>query len=477
MNITAPTDALRLFAFHLAGEMLSEEQAGDLFLTTEETENTFVAHVEFGNTHLTDSAEKAIHRTARRTENVACGKVLYRLFRALSDASLPYGTLVGVRPVKIALFYLSRGADAESVRRILTDEYLMQEKHAKLLVDLAVLEQASERALCKTDAMLYLSIPFCPSRCRYCSFVSHSAPSQLSLIPDYLLRMKEELLETAALFHETGKTLRAVYLGGGTPGLLTANQLTELFTDIKREFPLADKVEYTAELGRPDTITREKCEALADLGIGRICINPQTLSDFVLAENSRHHTAEDFYRAYAIAKDAKIPTVNTDLIAGLSGDTPTVFSQTVASILALAPENLTIHALCKKRASSEENMPENDSEHLWFDAMQNAQENCINAGYHPNYLYRQKNTIANLENLGFAKNGQDCLYNIAMMEDLCDVFAVGAGAMTKLKKTTEDGYQMIRLPAYKYPAEFLSDPEKGRKNRQDAKKLCTENYV
>ncbi len=474
MNITAPTEALRLFAFHLANEMLSRDCSGELQLTTEETAKSFLAHARFGEFELSDSAQKATHFLNHRTENVACGKVLYRLFRTLSDVTLPYGTLVGVRPVKIALFYLSRGVDAQAVRQILVNEYLMQEKHADLLTELASLEQECERSLLQTDAMLYLSIPFCPSRCRYCSFISHSAPSQLSLIPEYLHRMKEELFETAKLFSETGKTLRAVYLGGGTPGLLSAEQLTDLFALIQREFPLAKDVEYTAELGRPDTITREKCEALSSLGVGRICINPQTLSDTVLTENSRHHTAEDFYRAFALAKEAKIPTVNTDLIAGLSGDTPEGFSETLTKILALSPENLTIHALCKKRASSEENLPEDDREHLWFEAMQKAQNSCIKAGFHPYYLYRQKNTIANLENLGLAKKGHDCLYNIAMMEDLCDVFAVGAGAMTKLKKTTADGYQMIRLPSYKYPSEFLNDPEKGRKNRQKAMKLCME---
>lgn len=454
--------------------MLHSQPEGDLYLKTEETDTAFIASAQIGSVSLTDFADKALHFKDQRAENVACGKVLYKLFRPISEASLPYGTLVGVRPVKIALFYLSRGVSRNEVFSILCNEYLMDEKHANLLLDLAALELQHESSLASTDAMLYLSIPFCPSRCRYCSFVSHSAPDQLSLLPDYLSRMKEELLETAKLFSETGKSLRAVYLGGGTPGLLTAEQLTELFTTVKREFPLSADVEYTAELGRPDTITSEKCATLAELGVGRICINPQTLSDAVLAENSRHHTADDFFRAYEKAKDAKISTINTDLIAGLAGDTPEGFLETLSKILSLSPENLTIHALCKKRASSEEKHPEEDRGHFWFEAMQNAQNSCINAGYHPYYLYRQKNTIANLENLGLAKQGHDCLYNIAMMDDLCDVFAVGAGAMTKLKKVTADGYQMIRLPSYKYPVEFLNDPDKGRKNRQEARNLCTE---
>lgn len=475
MEIKAPTEALRLFAFHLMNEMFPDGIAdGVLTLHSKREGDAFFATAQLGTHAFSASADLGTHFTEKRTENVACGKALFALFRALSGASVPYGTLVGVRPVKIAVFYLAHGLDAKQTRARLVRDYCMSEEKAALLCSLAELEFEAECALHKNDAMLYLSIPFCPSRCRYCSFVSHSAPSQLALLDEYLDRMKEELQETGELFRETGRKLRAVYLGGGTPGLLSAKQLDGLFTLLKQEFSLPPDTEVTAELGRPDTITDEKCRVLSDHKISRVCINPQSLNDEVLSVNRRAHTAADFYRAYECAERAEIPTINTDLIAGLVGDTPEGFLKTVDEIHALSPENLTIHALCKKRASSEEASPDPDEDHRWLDAMQTAERACIKKGYAPYYLYRQKNTIANLENLGYTKEDHACFYNIAMMEDLCDIFAVGAGAMTKLRRKTDDGYQMIRLPAYKYPSEYLADPEKGRRNRTEAKTLCLE---
>lgn len=474
MDIFAPNDALKLFCFHLACEMLREKPSAPLYLTTERQNDVFFAHAKLGEYSETQTASLSEHFTEKRTENVAVGKALFYLFSKLNAVDVPYGTLVGVRPVKIALFYLSRGKKEEEMCALLERDYCMHKSKAALLCQLAKTERETEQGLNKNDAMLYLSIPFCPSRCRYCSFISQSAPKQLASLPEYVQCMKEELTELAALFNATGRRLRAVYLGGGTPGLLNAKELTELFDCVKRAFPLSDSVEYTAELGRPDTITQDKCNALKDTGIGRICINPQSLCDDVLKENGRCHTKDDFLRAFEMARRADLPSINTDLIAGLNGDTPEGFLKSVEEILSLAPENLTIHALCKKRASDEEFLPPDDTDRLWSGAMSTAEKSCIKDAYLPYYLYRQKNTIANLENLGYTKKGHSCLYNIAMMEDLCDVFAAGAGAMTKLRKNTKDGYSIVRLPSYKYPAEYLNDPEKGRKNRIAALNLCTE---
>ena len=475
MEITAPTEALRLFAFHLMNEMFPNGSLeGSLSLDSVREGNFFVSTARFGEHVFSASAAFEEHFTEKRTENVACGKALFLLFSALGGAHVPYGTLVGVRPVKIAVFYRSHKLGPIETKARLVRDYCMSDEKAELLCTLAEIESQTECSLQKNDAMLYLSIPFCPSRCRYCSFISHSAPSQLALLDEYFERMSDEIQETAELFSETGRTLRAVYLGGGTPGLLSAEQLYRLFTQLKRDFSLASNTEVTAELGRPDTITDEKCRALSEHGISRICINPQSLNDEVLSVNLRAHTAADFYRAYECAKRAGIRTINTDLIAGLVGDTPEGFLRTVGEILTLSPENLTIHALCKKRASSEDESPDADLDHRWFDAMQTADRACIKNAYAPYYLYRQKNTIANLENLGYTKADHTCIYNIAMMEDLCDIFAVGAGAMTKLRRKTDDGYQMIRLPAYKYPSEYLADLEKGRRNRVQVKALCME---
>ncbi len=469
MDIFAPTEALRLFSYHLAQEMFSPPAfETPLILETSRCEGSFCATATLHSKTVSQTALLADHHTDARTESVAAGKALFRLFSAFGGANVPYGTLVGVRPVKIAIFYLSRKVQEERLLELLERDYCMPSENARLLYALAQSELETENALSQNDAMLYVSIPFCPSRCRYCSFISQSAPKQLALLGDYLDRLNEELKETADLFARTHQRLRAVYLGGGTPGLLQAEELHTLFSLIHREFDLRENAELTAELGRPDTITLEKCLALKEVGVERICINPQTLSDEVLLQNGRCHTAEEFYKAFQMAREAKIESINTDLIAGLYSDTPDGFLRSLEEILRLTPENLTIHALCKKRASEESEKSRRTEDEPWARAMQNARESCIKRGYLPYYLYRQKNTIANLENLGYTLPGHACLYNIAMMQDLCHVFAVGAGAMTKLKKETKDGYQMIRLPAYKYPTEYLKDPEKGRSNRRKA---------
>lgn len=310
-----------------------------------------------------------------------------------------------------------------------------------------------------SDAVLYLSVPFCPSRCKYCSFISQSAPKQLGLIEDYLTQMIEELKETGRLFSAIGKTLKSVYLGGGTPGILSAKQLDQLFFAFESVFARPENLEFTAELGRPDTITKEKLEVLKDHGITRVCINPQTLSDEVLRQNGRSHSADDYLKAYFLARKTGAFQINSDLIAGLCGDTPEGFSGSLDRILSLEPENVTIHCLCKKRAS-DDTAPDEDPNGLWTMAISDAMHRCINHGQIPYYLYRQKNTIANLENIGYAKDSCECLYNIAMMEDLCDVFSVGAGAITKLVTKKGAHKKIRRFASYKYPTEYLKYPDK-----------------
>lgn len=421
-------------------------------------------------------ASLAVHETPKRAAGAALGMAVYRVFLSAGGVAPPYGTLTGVRPVKMACFYLALGRSADETQEILEREYAVDPQKASLLCRLAKAEGAVGAALTEKDALLYVSVPFCKSRCRYCSFVSHAAPAQLSLLPRYVEQLHEELSRTAELFYKAEKRLRAVYLGGGTPGLLSAADLDGLFAQIRTDFPACAEVEYTAELGRPDSITEEKLLTLAQNGIQRVCVNPQTLSDHVLQANARAHSVEDFYRAFAAARTARIPIVNTDLIAGLHTDTPAGFLNSCREILKLAPENLTLHALCKKRASGEDAIHPAQSTAHFGTALQKAHTLCINAGLQPYYLYRQKNTVDNLENVGYAVEGTECLYNIATMEDLCDVFGVGAGSMTKLRCRTADGDErMVRLPAYKYPTEYLARTEKSAENRKRAAQILQEN--
>ena len=325
-------------------------------------------------------------------------------------------------------------------------------------------ELSFEKSLSHRDAMLYLSIPFCPTRCRYCSFISSSAPKHLALIPAYLEQMQEEIRKTAELMRDTGKRLNAVYMGGGTPGILSAQQMKDLLSTVQDAFDTSALQEFCVEVGRPDTVTEEKLSVLKGLGVGRISINPQTIHNDTLSRIGRGHTAADFYRAMELADKFQFDSVNCDLIAGLEGESCDDFLRSVETVLALSPQEITLHALCRKRSAEKSDLPENQK--AWQDAMLSAHGSCINQGLAPYYLYRQKNAAADLENTGFAKKGRIGIYNLAMMEDLCDIFACGAGGIGKLIPK-ETGQRIRRFPGFKYPFEYLSDPERFRDRIKD----------
>ncbi len=370
-----------------------------------------------------------------------------------------YGLLTGVRPVKPAVSYLqhfSKEATAHFCR-----DYLVEEEKAKVLFSLAQKELQIKRRLGKRDVLLYLSIPFCPTRCSYCSFISSSAPKHLKSIPAYLELLEEELSQLGKLAQKHSLRIAAVYMGGGTPGILSHGQLDRLWGHTADCFDLQGS-ELTCELGRPDTVTKEKLAVLKQRGVERISINPQTTNDQVLRYIGRTHTAEDFFSAFHLAKSFGFASVNADLIAGLPGESEESFCQSVKDVLSLAPENLTVHSFCRKRSAETSDFPLCDrasaQRMLAF-----SHESCINAAYEPYYLYRQKNAAGALENTGYAREGKDCLYNIGMMEDLVPVLAAGAGGITKLPGIKETD-KITRLAEFKYPFEYLSQPEKIRRN-------------
>jgi oxygen-independent coproporphyrinogen-3 oxidase len=285
----------------------------------------------------------------------------------------------------------------------------------------------------------------------------------LSLIPDYLLRLQWEIDQTFQTIRTLGLRVASVYIGGGTPSILNPRQLKELLTCINSHLLPNELVEYTLEAGRPDTITKEKLVTARDCGVNRISINPQTLNDEVLARIGRAHTAEDFYRAFHIARESGIKYINTDLIAGLPGDSFASFSKSVDAIMELRPENLTVHTFCVKksaevlrRSSKVYSVTGGDAgkcvDYSQIKAMQN--------GYLPYYMYRQKNTVGNYENVGFSLPGHEGLYNIYMMEEIHSIFAAGAGAVTKLVDNTGDygsSGNIERLFRHKYPYEYLGE--------------------
>ena len=361
----------------------------------------------------------------------------------------PWGMLSGVRPVKLPTRAMEAGASPRQAEAMLRDQYRVSPLRRQLAMDCAQASLAVKRDLKPQEISLYVGIPFCPTRCAYCSFISASGSAN-RLIPDYLDALLAEIDGAAA--RRAGKTVRSVYLGGGTPTTLEAPQLAELLDRLRRAFQLAPGTECTVEAGRPDTITREKLIAIREGGGNRISVNPQTMSDPVLAAIGRSHRAQDIRRAYALARETGVGAVNMDLIAGLPADTPAGFRRTVEEVLAMAPENITVHTLALKKGArlrqEETPLPSGTDVAAMLDFAWAA---LRQAGYLPYYLYRQKFMSGSFENVGWCKPGFVNVYNICMMEELHTVLSLGAGGVTKLV----EGGVVRRLANPKYPQEYL----------------------
>lgn len=393
-----------------------------------------------------------------------------------------WGMLTGVRPSKVAREILERGVSKTRTKRILTGDYQATPKKAQLAIDVALREQQLIGVPDPRDCSLYVSIPFCPSRCSYCSFVSYTSEKLLALIPDYLVRLARELDVMFDEIRTLGLHLKTVYIGGGTPTVLSADQLRFLLSRIAENIDVNALEEFTLESGRPDTITAEKFAVAKQYGVTRVSVNPQSLSEEVLEEIGRHHTVDEFYRAFDVARCSGIPIINTDLIAGLPGDTFRRFAKTLNAVVEIAPENLTVHTFCVKKASD----ILREGSHVYSlrggDAgkcVDYAQVRAANVGYHPYYMYRQKNTVGNYENVGFAKVGTDGLYNVYMMEEVHSIFAVGAGAVTKVvhyRVGGSNGEACIRRVANpKYPYEYLRADENFTATRSAVETFYREN--
>ena len=417
----------------------------------------------------TETVANTENTTIAEPSAIAVGRAIFAAGKELLGHIPPWGILTGVRPAKIASALLADGNGILKTKRILRDEYFLNHQKAALAVSVATNEAKILKKLGRNTCSIYISIPFCPSRCAYCSFVSYTTPRLLSLIDDYLDAMMRELEEKVDAINKLGLTISTVYIGGGTPTTLSAEQLKKLLSHLDSLIDINSLQEFTLEAGRPDTITAEKLAVAKEYGVTRISVNPQTLNDDILREIGRKHTKEDFYKAYAIAKDSGIKDINVDLIAGLPGDDFKNFSETIDRIIELAPTNITVHTFCVKKASDILKNNTNMYSLSGGDAAKSVSYSQINtkfAGYKPYYMYRQKNTVGNLENVGFSIEGHEGLYNVYMMEEVQSIFAVGAGAVTKLVTYNDDNTDkplIKRIFNPKYPYEYL-DPNKQESN-------------
>lgn len=398
-------------------------------LTVTRTENEFEAIFEWnGSTYRSaHSVDPALHDG----ERCALKRAAYDVFSAATGIVSPWGILSGVRPIR---FYQTlTEIYGEKTEDVMKRSYLVTPEKIDLCKRTIQRQEAARKENHPGDAGMYISIPFCPSRCKYCSFVSQVTGDESKLIPEYLEVLKEEIAVKTAMAREKGHRITTVYVGGGTPTTLSAEQLQDLMETVAKHVDVPSLLEYTVEAGRPDTITKEKLAVIEGNGAGRISVNPQTLSDEILRAVGRRHTAEDFFRAYQWARDTKL-AVNVDLIAGLPGDTPEQFEETMKQIAELDPHNLTVHTLYLKRAADfAEEAPEEFTKNAvdTVKMVDISQKYCREYGYLPYYLYRQKNTVGNLENVGYAKPGYESPYNIYMMDDLQPIYGVGANATTK----------------------------------------------
>ena len=406
--------------------------------------------------------------SVEKRRKIAAGKAIFEAGKSLLRYTPPWGILTGVRPSKVAAELLRAGNTPTKAKRTLRDEYPLNPQKASLAVSVADLELDLTTPDQTGRCSVYVSIPFCPSRCSYCSFVSYTTPRLLSMIDDYLDVLIRDLADRFAIIRELGLTVATVYIGGGTPTILSAAQLDKLLAAISSFVDPSSLEEFTLEGGRPDTITKEKMQVCLSYGVNRISVNPQTLNDTLLENIGRHHTVAEFLEAYGVVKESGIPYVNVDLIAGLPGDSFANFSSTLDRIVELEPENITVHTFCVKKAAE---LPKKGGNGIYSrhggetaKAVSYAKVTTALAGYRPYYLYRQKNTIGNLENVGYSKPGAEGMYNIYMMEELHSIFAAGAGAVSKLVAPAKDFQtpKIQRIFTPKYPYEYLRDAEADR---------------
>lgn len=408
-------------------------------------------------------------------EAIAVGRAMFAAGKELLGHIPPWGILTGIRPAKVAGNLLKSGNGILKTKRIMRDEYFLNPQKAALAVAVASNEMKLLKKQPSDAASLYISVPFCPSRCAYCSFVSYTTPRLLSMIDEYIDALLFELDETFETIRKLGMQIQTIYIGGGTPTTLSAAQLERIFKKLHENLDVASLAEFTLEAGRPDTITEEKLAVAKRYGVTRISVNPQTLNDDVLQDIGRRHTVADFYNAFEIAKNSGIRDINVDLIAGLPSDDFKNFSETVDKIIELAPTNITVHTFCVKKAAD---VLKNNSEIYSINAtdaikgVSYSQLKMKYAGYKPYYMYRQKNTVSNLENVGFSLEGHEGLYNIFMMEEIHTIFAVGAGAVTKLvnvRNEAENDVIISRIFNAKYPYEYLREIEKRRQDSDEKK--------
>ena len=436
---------LALFAADREGQAVSTLHRGNIWLTAT-AKITLEGKTAYASQRLLASQETV--RLRRR----ALQRSYYLAAVQLLPEKPAWGALSGVRPTKITTAHLLQGGTAASAKKLMEQTYFVTPARSQLAVGCSVATVNASKQLESQDVSLYVGIPFCPTRCSYCSFVSRTIGKKTELLDPYLQALHKEIAYTGKRLSQLGKQVRTVYIGGGTPTTLSTEQMVSLLDAIREHFDLSRCLEFTVEAGRPDTLSQEKLQAIREHGADRVSINPQTMEDHVLRACGRPHTGADVLRAYGQAKQAGFSAINMDLIAGLPADSVEGFRRSLDAVAALDCANITVHTLAlKKGADLFEKRVQLPSAEDVTQMVAYANEKLSALGYKPYYLYRQKYMSGSFENVGWTKENADCLYNIYMMEEVHSIVSLGCG-MSKVN--LPDG-SLQRFASPKFPEQYI----------------------
>ena len=435
-------------------------------LFPENPEGTAVSALFRGKTWLTATAKITLNgKTVSAARRLKADEETVRLRRRILQQSYylaaiqllerkpAWGALAGVRPTKITTKHLLEGGTPASAERLMRDVYYVTPERRQLAVDCSESTVKAVSLMDKDDLSVYVGIPFCPTRCSYCSFVSRTVGKKTELLDKYLAALEREIQVTARLMKESGKHLLTLYIGGGTPSILSTPQMIHLLDTLRESFDFSRCIEFTVEGGRPDTLDLEKLRAIRAHGADRMSINPQTMEDSVLRACGRPHTGADVIRAYRQAEEAGFTAINMDLIAGLPTDDFDGFRRSLDAVASLNPANITVHTLALKKGADLFEKREGLSTAEEVSRMVDYSNATLrNLSYKPYYLYRQKYMSGSFENVGWSREGLDCLYNIYMMEELHTIVSLGGGGMNKVN--LPDG-TLQRFHNPKFPEQYI----------------------
>lgn len=414
----------------------------NVFSKTVYCENYQVKFEHLDNRSIKGLTKQEVKKITKETIKRSMFNVLMKIF----NSYVPWGILTGIRPVKIVHKLLDNGLDDESIRENLKKNYLISDEKIDLALEIAKRERLFIYPIDKNKISLYVSIPFCPTRCLYCSFPANPLKQFGHLKREYVYKLIEEIKGLSKLLEETNKEIETLYIGGGTPTTLDEEEMDLLINSLFKELDLTKIKEFTVEAGRPDSITRGKLEVLKKHNVTRISINPQTMNDRTLVKIGREHKVSDIVDCFNMARELGFDNINMDLILGLMDEDLAMVENTLKKIEKLSPESLTVHTLAIKRAS---NLKENiDKYHLTqYEEMVKmidlSMKYAKKMGLNPYYMYRQKHMLGNLENIGYAKEGYECIYNMQIMEEKQSNYALGAGAISKFVYVDEDRIERV----------------------------------